>query len=99
MKNEFQERHIGPADNDLPGMLETIGVSSLDELINETVPENIRLKHELNIGAPQTEYEYLQVLKEKAKKNKVCKNYIGLGYNGTITPGVIQRNIFENPGW
>lgn len=99
MKNEFQERHIGPADSDLPAMLQTIGVSSLDELINETVPENIRLKHELTIGAPQTEYEYLQKLKQKAQKNKVCKNYIGLGYYGTITPGVIQRNIFENPGW
>ncbi|MDB5227312.1 MAG: glycine dehydrogenase, decarboxylating [Bacteroidota bacterium] len=99
MKNEFQERHIGPADADLPAMLQTVGVATLDDLINETVPENIRLKHELTIGAPQTEYEYLQTLKEKAKKNKVCKNYIGLGYNGTITPGVIQRNIFENPGW
>ena len=99
MQNEFQARHIGPRATDLPSMLQTIGVSSLDQLIDETVPANIRLKHELNIGAPQTEYQYLQLLKEKAAKNIVCKNYIGLGYYGTITPGVIQRNIFENPGW
>lgn len=99
MQNEFQARHIGPRGNDLNTMLATIGVSSLDQLIDETVPKNIQLKEPLNIGDPQTEYQYLQTLKEKAAKNKVCKNYIGLGYYGTITPGVIQRNIFENPGW
>jgi glycine dehydrogenase len=99
MQNEFQARHIGPRGNDLNTMLATIGVSSLDQLIDETVPKNIQLKTTLNIGEPQTEYQYLQVLKEKAAKNKVCKNYIGLGYYNTITPGVIQRNIFENPGW
>ncbi|HOY41860.1 MAG TPA: aminomethyl-transferring glycine dehydrogenase [Chitinophagales bacterium] len=99
MQNEFQARHIGPRATDLSSMLQTIGVNSLDQLIEETVPANIRLKHDLNIGAPQSEYQYLQLLKEKAAKNKVCKNYIGLGYYGTITPGVIQRNIFENPGW
>lgn len=99
MQNEFQARHIGPRPSDLSDMLTTIGVSSLDQLIHETIPENIRLKHELNIGNPMSEYAYLQFLQEKANKNKVCKNYIGLGYYGTITPGVIQRNIFENPGW
>ncbi len=99
MKNEFQDRHIGPAVSDLKAMLETIGIDTLDQLIEETIPANIRLKHDLKIGAPQTEYKYLQELKEKAAKNRVCKNYIGLGYYGTITPGVIQRNIFENPGW
>jgi glycine dehydrogenase len=99
MQNEFQARHIGPRESDLTDMLATIGVQSLDQLIAETVPSNIRLKHELNIGTPQTEYQYLQLLKEKAAKNKVCKNYIGQGYYNTITPGIIQRNIFENPGW
>ncbi len=99
MSNEFQARHIGPRPSDLSSMLQTIGAGSLDQLIAETVPANIRLKHELAIGVPQTEYQYLQLLKEKAAKNKVSKNYIGLGYYGTITPGVIQRNIFENPGW
>jgi glycine dehydrogenase len=98
MQNEFQARHIGPRATDLSSMLQTIGVNSLDQLIEETVPANIRLKHDLNIGAPQTEYQYLQLLKEKAAKNKVCKNYIGLGYYGTITPGVIQRNIFRKSG-
>ncbi len=99
MQNEFQARHIGPRPSDLTSMLSTIGVNSLNQLIEETVPANIRLKTPLNIGEPQTEYQYLQILKEKSLKNKVSKNYIGLGYYGTITPGVIQRNIFENPGW
>jgi glycine dehydrogenase len=99
MQNEFQARHIGPRATDLDSMLQTIGVNSLEQLIDETVPKNIRLKHALNIGEPQAEYQYLQNIKEKAAKNKVCKNYIGMGYYGTITPGIIQRNIFENPGW
>ena len=99
MQNEFQLRHIGPRPSDVEAMLQTIGVNSLTQLIEEAVPANIRMKHTLSIGEPQTEFQYLQELKEKAAKNKVCKNYIGLGYYGTITPGVIQRNIFENPGW
>ena len=99
MQNEFQARHIGPRETDLNAMLAIIGVSSLDQLIDETVPKNIQLKKPLIIGEPQTEFQYLQILKEKAAKNKVCKNYIGLGYYGTITPTIIQRNIFENPGW
>ncbi|MEZ5054903.1 MAG: hypothetical protein R2807_09135 [Chitinophagales bacterium] len=99
MYNEFQARHIGPGKNDLEAMLQTIGVSSLEQLIEETIPQNIKIKHTLSIGEPQTEYQYIQLLKEKAAKNKVCKNYIGLGYYNTIVPAVIQRNIFENPGW
>ena len=99
MQNEFQARHIGPRATDLNSMLQTIGVSSLDQLIDETVPANIRLKKSMNIGAPKAEYQYLQELKSIAQKNKVFKSYIGLGYFNTIVPGVIQRNIFENPGW
>ena len=99
MQNEFQARHIGPRATDLNSMLKTIGVSSLDQLIDETVPANIRLKKSMNIGAPKAEYQYLQELKSIAQKNKVFKSYIGLGYFNTIVPGVIQRNIFENPGW
>jgi glycine dehydrogenase len=99
MSNEFQARHIGPNAADTAAMLQTIGVASLDQLIEETVPANIRLKHTLTVGEPMSEYDYLEMLKEKARKNKVCKNYIGQGYYNTITPGVIQRNIFENPGW
>ncbi len=99
MQNEFQARHIGPRATDLQAMLQTIGVTSLDQLIDETVPANIRLKNSMNIGAPKAEYQYLQELKSIAEKNKVFKSYIGLGYFNTIVPGVIQRNIFENPGW
>ncbi|HOU46919.1 MAG TPA: glycine dehydrogenase (aminomethyl-transferring), partial [Chitinophagales bacterium] len=99
MQNEFQSRHIGPRTTDVDTMLQTIGVNTLDQLIEETVPNNIRIKHTLNIGAPLSEYQYLHFIKDKAAKNKVFKNYIGLGYYNTITPGVIQRNIFENPGW
>ncbi|HQO31566.1 MAG TPA: aminomethyl-transferring glycine dehydrogenase [Chitinophagales bacterium] len=99
MSNEFQARHIGPNAADTAAILQTIGVASLDQLIEETVPANIRLKHTLTVGEPMSEYDYLEMLKEKARKNKVCKNYIGQGYYNTITPGVIQRNIFENPGW
>ena len=99
MQNEFQARHIGPRATDINAMLQTIGVSSLDQLIDETVPANIRLKKSMNIGTPKAEYQYLQELKSIAQKNKVFKSYIGLGYFNTIVPGVIQRNIFENPGW
>jgi glycine dehydrogenase len=74
-------------------------VNNLDQLISETVPENIRLKKELDLDTPMTEYEYLSHIQELGKKNKVFKSYIGLGYHPTIVPAVIQRNIFENPGW
>jgi glycine dehydrogenase len=80
-------------------MFKTIGVESLDQLIYETVPNNIRLKKDLDLDAPMTEYEYLTHIQELGKKNKVFKSYIGLGYHPAILPAVIQRNIFENPGW
>jgi glycine dehydrogenase len=80
-------------------MLQTIGVESVDQLIFETIPDDIRLKNELNLEEPMTEYEYLNHIQELGKKNKVFKSYIGLGYNPAIVPAVIQRNIFENPGW
>ena len=95
----FALRHIGPRENDLQHMFKTIGVENLDQLISETVPNNIRLKKELDLDAPMTEYEYLSHIQELGKKNKVYKSYIGLGYHPTIVPAVIQRNIFENPGW
>jgi glycine dehydrogenase len=80
-------------------MLEVIGVNDLDTLIHETVPDNIRMKRELNIPEALSEYEYLKDLAKIAAKNKVFRSYIGQGYNGTITPSVILRNIFQNPGW
>lgn len=95
----FAVRHIGPRDSDLNYMFKTIGVESFEQLIYETVPDNIRLKSDLNLDAPMTEYEYLNHIQELGKKNKVFKSYIGLGYHPTIVPAVIQRNVFENPGW
>ncbi len=95
----FENRHIAPNSNDTKKMLETVGVNSLDQLIEETVPAKIRLKNPLNLPTAQSEFDYLNNLKITASKNKVFKSYIGLGYYDTITPGVIQRNILENPGW
>jgi glycine dehydrogenase len=95
----FALRHIGPRESDLQHIYKTIGVESLDQLIYETIPDDIRLKKELDLDAPMTEYEYLTHIQELGKKNKVFKSYIGLGYHPTIIPAVIQRNIFENPGW
>ena len=95
----FALRHIGPSENDLQHMFKTIGVDSLEQLIYETVPDNILLKNPLNLDAPLSEYEYLNHIQELGKKNKVFKSYIGLGYHPTVIPAVIQRNIFENPGW
>ncbi|MCU7547712.1 aminomethyl-transferring glycine dehydrogenase [Chitinophagaceae bacterium LB-8] len=96
---EFQRRHIGPDENQTAEMLRTIGVKSLNELINKTVPSDIRMRHELNLPPAMSENEYLQHIKEVSLQNKVYKNYIGQGYYDTLTPGVILRNIFENPGW
>ena len=96
---EFAGRHIGPNEEDTNAMLKTIGVESLDELIAKTVPASIRLKKPLAIPTAQTEFEYLDELKKIAAKNKIFKTYIGQGYYNTITPSVILRNIFENPGW
>ena len=97
--NEFQERHIGPNEQEAADMLKTIGLSSIEELIDKTVPKDIRLKKPLQVGGPISEYEYLNELKKTADKNKVFKTYIGQGYYDTITPTVILRNLFENPGW
>ena len=80
-------------------MLETIGVQSLDQLIDETVPDKIRLKREMDLPEALTEFDFLNELKRTAAKNKVYKTYIGMGYHGTITPSVILRNVFQNPGW
>lgn len=94
----FNKRHIGISEEEKDKMLNKIGVSSLNELIEQTIPANIRSKG-LNLPNALTEYEYLNEIKTIAKKNKVFKSYIGMGYYGTITPAVIRRNVFENPGW
>lgn len=97
--DSFALRHIGPRENDLPEMLKTIGVSSLDQLIYETVPDDILLKKALDLDLAMSEHEYLEHITELSTKNKLFKTYIGLGYNQAILPPVIQRNILENPGW
>ncbi len=95
----FAERHIGPRQEDLAAMLSVIGVNSLDELIDKIVPADIRLKQPLQTGAPMSEADFLAELKEIASKNEIFTHHIGMGYYNTITPGVILRNIMENPGW
>ena len=96
---EFQRRHNGPDSVDTKAMLQIIGVQSVAELISKTVPVSIRLKQPLNLPEAISEFEYLQTLKQIAVKNKLYKTYIGQGYYNTITPSVILRNLFENPGW
>ena len=95
----FALRHIGPRETDLPQMLKTIGVETLDQLIFETIPADIRLKSDIVLDEPMTEFEFAKHIAELGNKNKVFQSYIGLGYNQAIVPAVIQRNILENPGW
>ena len=99
IKEEFVNRHIGPREKDVEIMLADIGVKSIDEMIDRAIPNNIRLKKELEIGEGISEYEFLQEMRNLAKMNKVYKTYIGMGYHPTITPSVIIRNVLENPGW
>lgn len=96
---EFHGRHIGPRADDLEKMLTTIGVDSLETLISKTIPQSIRMQDALDLPAPVSEFSYLKAIKEISLNNKVNKTYIGQGYYNTITPSVILRNVFENPGW
>ncbi|HSB93438.1 MAG TPA: aminomethyl-transferring glycine dehydrogenase [Flavitalea sp.] len=98
-QREFWSRHIGPNESETAEMLKEIGYPSLEELVSRTIPAGIRLAQPLKKPAPQSEYDYLQHLRAVASKNKVFRSYIGQGYYGTITPSVILRNVFENPGW
>lgn len=97
--NEFTKRHIGPRETELNEMLNTVGVSSLEELISQTVPNDIRMQRELYLSKSMTEYEYGIHIEELAEKNRLFKTFIGLGYHSTITPAPIKRNVMENPGW
>ncbi|MES2566678.1 MAG: aminomethyl-transferring glycine dehydrogenase [Bacteroidota bacterium] len=97
--DKFVSRHNGPRENEIKQMLAKIGVSSIDELINQTVPSGIRLKQPLLVAPAMSEYQYSKHLKALGKKNKVFRSYIGLGYYNNILPAVIQRNVLENPGW
>jgi glycine dehydrogenase len=97
--DSFALRHIGPNNNEVQDMLQSLGLKSLNELIQKTVPNDILLKEGLDLPKAMSEFEYMSHIQELANKNKLHKNYIGLGYHPTILPGVIQRNILENPGW
>ena len=97
--DSFALRHIGPSSEEQKQMLKTIGVDTVDQLIFETIPDDIRLQNKLDLAPAMSEYEYLGHIQNLAAKNKVFKSYIGLGYHEAIIPSVIQRNILENPGW
>ena len=96
---QFVDRHNGVSKEDFPQMLSTIGVESLDELIAQTIPSDIRLPHPLQLPEAMTEYEYAAHIRSLASKNQLFTNYIGMGYYNTATPAVIWRNVFENPVW
>lgn len=97
--DSFARRHIGPNKAETQEMVKIIGTDSLESLIGETIPSAIRLEKPLNVSEPVGEYRFLEDLSKIAQRNKVFKSYIGLGYYDCVTPGVIRRNIFENPGW
>jgi glycine dehydrogenase len=97
--DHFAPRHIGPSPDDTRAMLDAIGVASLDALIDEAIPASIRLDAPLDLPAAETESQYLARLKTIARKNAVLRSFIGLGYYDTLTPSVVRRNLFENPGW
>ncbi|NOS56834.1 MAG: aminomethyl-transferring glycine dehydrogenase [Cyclobacteriaceae bacterium] len=96
---KFESRHNAPNANQIAEMLKVVKAKSVDEVIDQTVPANIRLKKALNLPAAQSEFEFLNEFKKMVSKNKIYKSYIGTGYYNCITPGVILRNILENPGW
>jgi len=98
-QQEFTQRHLGPNENETAEMLSVIGASSLEDLIDKTLPSSIRSNKDLDTGGPVSEYEYLRSLRDIASRNKVFKNYIGQGYYNNIVPSVILRTVFENPGW
>ena len=97
--DQFVDRHIGPNEMEQQEMLKFISAGSLDVLMTDTIPEAIRLNQDLPLPEPMSEYEYLRELRRLASKNKLYKTYIGRGYYGTWTPSVINRSIFQNPGW
>ena len=97
--DRFMGRHMDLTTPDQVSMLQAVGAQSLEDLIHQTIPDNIRIKKELKLPTPLSEYEYLKAIRAVANKNIVARTYIGQGYFGTNTPSVILRNILENPGW
>ncbi len=98
-QDRFVARHIGPRNHELAEMLDAVGVSSMEELLEQTVPSNIRLKQPMKLNEGLSERKYYRRILELASKNKVFNTYIGMGYYDTITPAVILRNVLENPVW
>ncbi len=98
-KERFLNRHIGPDEQQAKEMLSDVGVSSMDQLIDETVPKGIRIGEKLDLDEPMSEYRFLEEFRELAGKNEIFESYIGMGYHDTLTPNVILRNVLENPGW
>ena len=96
---EFIRRHIGPSEEDLDKMLKMVDARSLDDLIKKTVPDDLLLKDKLRINDPTSEHESMKQVKVISEKNKLYKNYIGMGYYNTYMPNVILRNIYCNTGW
>lgn len=97
--DSFEKRHIGTTGPDLAPMLKSLQVTSVDHLIEQTIPEQIRRKDRMDIPPALSEFDYLQELKKTASKNLVFRSLMGQGYFGTVTPSVISRNVFQNPGW
>ncbi len=97
--NKFVNRHVGIAEEEIPSMLQAVGADSLDQLIEQTIPGNIRLQEPLNLPEPMTEREYAEHIAELASKNRVFTSYIGMGWYDTVCPAPIQRNVLENPVW
>ena len=98
-QKSFSKRHIGITSEDQKYMLSTVKSSSMSNLVDETIPNNIKSNNDLHVGESMTEKDYLSHIKKIAKKNKLFDSFIGQGYYGTETPSVILRNVFENPGW
>ena len=97
--DDFVARHVGPDGDDVRRMLGRIGVASVDELVDQTVPASIRLTEPLALGAPRSERDVLDELRQLAARNRPMTSLIGMGYTGTVTPPVIARNVLENPAW
>ncbi len=97
--DQFVHRHLGPRPEEIPAMLATLKLPSLDALVDTAVPKAIRIAEPLKIPAAHSEYEVLKELRAIANQNQVWRSYLGMGYHDCITPGVIQRNVLENPGW
>jgi glycine dehydrogenase len=98
--DSFVDRHTGlNSKDDLQQMLATIGVGSVEELLQQVIPQNIRLKKDLDLPEAMSEYEYAAHIAELAAKNRTYRSFIGMGYYPNVVPAVVSRNVFENPAW